>query len=260
MGQTLADQAEIADQQVEAAGFDIQFGKVSSPLSQKARALIYLTYASAADEAALDDIDIYVTSAMPCHVNDCPEGIALSRDERGQLRALAMSNLQSYEDGSKLKSWAPVLVELATPERVSWSEGVLNCRFEGEGSLEARPKSPAQVSEGSSTDQDVLVTTVYTGPSRLEDLTQNSDGAKQPTEQVVKVYGSYAVGQGYYCDTNTVQTDLYAKANARAECKKQGGTDGGTYISASGFSTPFGRNAKACYEAQAYTDCVFRDD
>jgi hypothetical protein len=73
---------------------------------------------------------------------------------------------------------------------------------------------------------------------------------------VEDVYGAWAHARTGYCNTNTLQTDLYAQANAKEACRNQGGNPGFTRIVQSGYD-PYRSNAEQCYQARAVTECEF---
>lgn len=253
-GSNLKTQAVAADEAVSNAGDEVMFAEVSSELSRRARALAYLTYASAAGEAALDDLPIFVVPVLPCHADDCSAEIALTRSERSQLRGLAMSDFKSYETGGQANSWAPVLGEIANPARIAWAESVLECSFHGTGTIEANP-TPAQQPSNTS-----AATATYAPPIELATSPAPQQPVPaQPSQWTERVYGDWARGSGYYCTNNEYQTDLYALANARQVCRKQGGSDNGTVIFESGYDR-YRPNAEQCYQARAYTDCLFSRD
>lgn len=253
-GNDLKTQAVAADAAVSNAGDDIMFAEVSSELSRRARALAYFTYASAAGDAALDDLPIFVVPVLPCHADDCSADIALTRSERSQLRGLAMSDVESYETGRGGGSWASVLGEIATPARMAWAESVLQCSFDGVGTIDANPASPPQSANSSPG------AAPYAAPIELSTPSTPLEAEPvRPSQWTERVYGAWAHGSGYYCRNNEYQTDLYAEANAREVCRERGGSDNGTVVFESGYDS-YRPNAEQCYQARAYTDCLFFRD
>ena len=82
------------------------------------------------------------------------------------------------------------------------------------------------------------------------------EAARGPSRWTEKVYGGWALARVGYCNTNTWQTDLYAKANAKKACTDLGGNPGVTYVVGNGYD-PFAPSADQCYSAQAVTECEF---
>ena len=244
-GSALKSQAVAADSQ-------ISMTSGSSPLSQRARALVYLTYASAADNNALDDLPIFLVPVLPCDETHCPEGISLTREEQSQMRALAMSDIKGHETGEQRKSWALVLGKIASPERIQWAENVLGCTFGGGGSIVADP-TPAPAPQLQAPSQE-LVVDKYSGPA-FGPSEPTQAPPPQPTQRTIKVYGDWAYGTGYYCRNNEFQTDAYAKANAKKACRDMGGDPSITVVGERGYDA-YKANADQCYQARAYTDCI----
>lgn len=252
-GQALKQQALAAEQRFNQVAPNVKFGEVPSKDSREARAYYYLTFASFADDKAVEQLVYHFTSyAWKCHPDDCPAGIPLTASERSEIRAYISAALKASQNKTARPPLPGVYRELPTAERIKWAEGVLGCSYKGRGSIMAE-KPPAPVQS-------------YT-PPRTTSSSSSSSGSSSPSyspapaapvQRVVKVYGDWAYGSGYYCTNNEYQTDGYAKANARKACTDQGGYDGGTYITQSGYNG-YRPNAEQCYQAKAYTECVFDD-
>ncbi|MEZ6001977.1 hypothetical protein [Hyphomonas sp.] len=231
-GEALKSQAEQADGNYSRADFNVQAGYASSPLSRKSRALAYLMYANTSSDADYEKLPIMMAPGMPCHADDCPSGIALSPEERKAYKAVSSSIVNAYVKGTPKLSWAPVLKKIPTADRLEWARKQLGCQ--------------ASVTGGNTTS-----TAIYSAP-----MVSSPAPAPQPSRRVERVYGDWAYGQGYYCRNNEFQTDGYAMANARKACRDLGGSDGGTVVSQGGYNA-YKANAEQCYQARAYTDCVF---
>ncbi|MCA8901841.1 MAG: hypothetical protein KDA53_11385 [Hyphomonas sp.] len=236
-GIALSQQTDTSDRAFTSAAPDIQFGRVPSTLSKRTRALAYLMFDGAGSDAALEALPRIISISRPCHADDCPPGIDLTEEERTAVKETMSRTLKAITSGAPSPVWAPVLRPIPTPERVAWAESVLGCKV----SLTASAPAPA---------------VTYNAPRPTPPAPEPVPApAPEPARRVERVYGDWAYGQGYYCENNTYQTDLYAKANAREACRNLGGYDGGTYIANSGYNA-YRPNAEQCYQAKAYTDCV----
>ena len=239
-GEELKKKAIAADDAYTKASFEVKTGKVPSSVSKRARAYAYLTYAGVAHDAAFEDVHIFMSPVFTCHTSDCPTGIDLTSKQRKDFKAVSRSEVDAYVDGTPALPWAPVLKTIPTEARIAWAEGVLNC----------------SVSGSSSSSEGVTITgPIYSVSGRRID-TPSSPPPPQSTRKVQRIYGEWAIGSGHYCRNNEFQTDGYAMANARQACRKAGGSDGGTYIANGGYDA-YKPSAEQCYQARAYTDCVF---
>ena len=232
-GESLRQQAYEANEAFLQISFEAQSGKISSAASKRARALAFLSYANAVSDSDYEALDVFLAPTRDCHPDDCGGGIVLSKEEREAFMDVASSISRAYTDGTPELPWAPALKNIPTKERLEWAEDVLNCYGASNKKrgvdLEDQP--------------------YYSPPS-------TTASTLQPQRRVERVFGDWARGSGHYCRNNERQTDLYAMANARKVCRDRGGSDGGTYISNSGYDW-YRSNSEQCYQAKAYTNCVF---